>query len=152
MEEIEFSRWLFEGRPKQGKNKLPDGLNWLCCFAGSTKRHRENSIYCIFLESPHQVDMKNVVKCCKHFFAYFNALKTVCDALPMMKVLRQSIFWLLSDFSSVSFVSLLLFLFHFFRFFHFFCFFCLFFVSILFLSFIFCSFHLFLFLSFLSFL
>jgi hypothetical protein len=25
MEEIEFSRWLFEGRPKQGKNVPPDG-------------------------------------------------------------------------------------------------------------------------------
>ena len=30
----------------------------------------------MFLESPHQVDMKNVVKCYKHFFGYFNALKT----------------------------------------------------------------------------
>ena len=30
MEEIEFSRWLFEGRLRQGKNVLPDGLNWLC--------------------------------------------------------------------------------------------------------------------------
>ena len=33
MEEIEFSRWLFEGRLRQGKNMLPDGLNWLCYFA-----------------------------------------------------------------------------------------------------------------------
>ena len=79
MQEIEFSRWLFEGRPRQGKNVLPDGLNWLCYFAGSSKSHRENSISCIFLESPHQVDMKNVVKCHKHFFGYFNALKTHCD-------------------------------------------------------------------------
>ena len=37
MEEIEFSRW-------QGKNMLPDGLNWLCYFKGSSKSHRENSI------------------------------------------------------------------------------------------------------------
>ena len=37
--------------------------------------------YCIFLESPHQVDMKNVVKCYKHFFCYFNALKTHCDLI-----------------------------------------------------------------------
>ena len=78
MEEIEFSRWLFEGRPRQGKNVLPDGLNWLCYLAGSSKSHRENSISCIFLESPHQVDMENVVKCYKHFFCYFNALKTNC--------------------------------------------------------------------------
>ena len=82
MEKIEFSRWLFEGRPRQGKNLLPDGLNWLCYFAGNSKSHRENSISFIFLESPHQVDMKNVAKCYKHFFAYFNALKThsvICE-------------------------------------------------------------------------
>ena len=79
MEEIEFSRWLFEGRPRQGKNVLPDGLNWLCYLAGSSKSHRQNSISCIFLESFHQVDMENVVKCYKHFFCYFNALKTNCD-------------------------------------------------------------------------
>ena len=42
MEEIEFSRWLFEGRLRQGKNVLPDGLNWLCYFAGSSNSHHEN--------------------------------------------------------------------------------------------------------------
>ena len=76
MEEIEFSRWLFESRLRQGKNKLPDGLNQLCYFAGSSKSHRENSISCIFLESPHQVDMKNVVNCWKDFLQYFATLKT----------------------------------------------------------------------------
>jgi hypothetical protein len=40
MEEIELSWWLFIGRPNQGKNVLPDGLNWLCYFAGSSKSHR----------------------------------------------------------------------------------------------------------------
>ena len=79
MEKIEFSQWLFEGRLRQGKNMLPDGLNWLCYLAGSSKSHRENSISFIFLESPHQVDMKNVVKCYKDFFGYFNALKTNCE-------------------------------------------------------------------------
>ena len=39
MEEIEFSRWLFEGRLRQGKSVLPDGLNWLCYLAGSSKSH-----------------------------------------------------------------------------------------------------------------
>ena len=63
MEEIELLRWLFEGRPRQGKNVLPDGLNWLCYFAGNSKSHGENSISFIFLESHHQKDMKNVVKC-----------------------------------------------------------------------------------------
>ena len=76
MEEIEFSRWPFDGRLRQGKNVLPDGLNWLCYFAGSSKSHRENSISFIFLESPHQVDMKNIVKSSKHIFGYFNTLKT----------------------------------------------------------------------------
>ena len=79
MEEIEFSRWLFEGRLRQGKNVLPDGLNWLCYFAGSSKSHRENSISFIFLESPHQVDMKNVVKCWKDFLSYFTTLETYRD-------------------------------------------------------------------------
>jgi hypothetical protein len=53
----------FEGRLRQGKNLLPDGLNGLCYFAGNLKSHRENSISFIFLESSPQVDMKNVVKC-----------------------------------------------------------------------------------------
>ena len=32
----------------------------------------------IFLQSPHQVDMKNVVKCWKDFLSYFTTLKTYC--------------------------------------------------------------------------
>ena len=71
MEEIEFSRWLLKGRPRQGKSLLPDGLNWLCYFTGSSKSHLENSISCIFLESPHQLGMKDVVKSSKHFFWLF---------------------------------------------------------------------------------
>ena len=73
MEEIEFSRWLFEGRLRQGKNVLPDGLNWLCFFAGNSKIHFENSISFIFLESTHQVDMKDVS----------NAGKTFCPISPL---------------------------------------------------------------------
>ena len=91
MEEIEFSRWLFEGRLRQGKKLLPDGLNWLHYFAGNSKSHRENSISFIFLESPHQVDMKEVVKSSKHFFGYFNTLEThgeVC--LPHKPVILLS--------------------------------------------------------------
>ena len=76
MEEIESSQLLFEGRLRQGKNVLPDGLNWLCYFAVSSKNHRENSISFISLESPHQVGMKDVVKSSKHFFGYFNTLET----------------------------------------------------------------------------
>ena len=33
-------------------------------------------MFCIFLQSPHLVDMKKVIKCQKEFFAYFNALET----------------------------------------------------------------------------
>jgi len=79
MGEIEFSRWLFEGRLRLGKKVLPDGLYWLCFFAGSSKSHRENSISFIFLESPHQAHIKNVVKSSKHFFGYFNTLETHSD-------------------------------------------------------------------------
>ena len=77
MEEIELSWWLFEGRLMQGKNVLPDGLNWLCYFADSSKSHREYSISVIFLESLYHVDIKNVVKSSKHFFfGYFNTIET----------------------------------------------------------------------------
>ena len=76
IEEVEFSWWLFEGRLRQGKNVLPNGLNWLCYFAGSSKSHCENSISFILLESPYQADMKNVVKSSKHFSGYFNILET----------------------------------------------------------------------------
>ena len=62
--------WLFEGRLRQGKNVLPDGLNWLCYFVGNSKSHRENSIYFLFLESSDHLNMKNVVKFSKHFFVY----------------------------------------------------------------------------------
>ena len=86
MEELEFSRWLFEGRLRQGKKVLPDGLNWLCYFAGSSKSHHENSISFISLESPYRVDMKNVIKSSKHFFGYFNNLVTHSEGHRNQKV------------------------------------------------------------------
>ena len=93
MKEIEFSRWLFEGRLRQGKNVLPDGLNWLNYFAGSSKSHRENSISFIFLEFSHQVDMKNGVKSSKHFFEYFNTQETHSEESSesfLVKTLRNN--------------------------------------------------------------
>ena len=92
MEGIEFSRWLLEGRPRQGKNMLPDELNWLCYFAGSSKSHCENSISFMFWESLHQVDMKQIVKSSKHFFGYFNTLKThsACIALASNEMILLS--------------------------------------------------------------
>ena len=71
MEEIEFSQWLFEGRLRQGKNVLPDGLNWLWYFAGSSKSHHENSISFIFLDSRHQVDMKKRFQILQTLFGVF---------------------------------------------------------------------------------
>ena len=71
MKEIWFWQWLFEDRPKHGKRLLPDGLDWLSHIAGSSKSHCEILTSCIFLQSPHQVDMKNVVKWSKVFLGYF---------------------------------------------------------------------------------
>ena len=71
MEEIEFSQWLFEGRPRQGKNVLPE-LAVQVAQKAIVKISK-------FLESPHQVDMKHVFKSSKHFFGYFNALETLSD-------------------------------------------------------------------------
>ena len=45
----------------------------------SSKSHCENSISFIFLKSPHQVDMKIVVKSSKHLFGYINTLETHSD-------------------------------------------------------------------------
>ena len=106
MEEIEFSRWLFEGRPRQDKNVLPDGLNWLCYFAGNSKSHRENSISFIFLESPHQVDMKNVVECQKDFFAYFNALETHSDKSVIVSFKTEYSSSMTSSSSAQSYIAL----------------------------------------------
>ena len=75
-------RWLYEGRLRQGKNVLPDELNWLCYFERRFKSHHELSISFIFWESPHQVVMKNIVKSTKHFFWYFNTLETHSDQAP----------------------------------------------------------------------
>ena len=43
------------------------------------KSHREKKFFCIFFQSPHQVDMKNIVECHREFIAYFNGLETTCE-------------------------------------------------------------------------
>ena len=43
------------------------------------KNTGEKFCFCIFFQSPHQVDMKNVVECPREFIAYFNALETTCE-------------------------------------------------------------------------
>ena len=58
-EEIEFSRWLFEGRPRQGRNVLPDGLNWLCYFEGSSKPSWEfNFLYIFVIPSSSRLEKR----------------------------------------------------------------------------------------------
>ena len=47
----------------------------------------------IFLESPRQVDMKNVVKSSKHFFEYFNTQETHSEESSesfLVKTLRNN--------------------------------------------------------------
>ena len=47
-----------------------------------SKSHCEKK-NCIFFQSTHQVDMKNIVECYKHFFGYFNALETNGEEFPL---------------------------------------------------------------------
>ena len=91
MEEIEFSWWLFDGRLRQEKKVLPDGLNWLCYFAGSSKSHRENSCLSYFwnpLSSRHEKRCQIL----QTFFRYFNTLETpsaVSTIEPLKKVINS---------------------------------------------------------------
>ena len=78
MKEIEFSRWLFELPAKQHSQFSPSGSTFLPCLSLLSKSHHGNSISYKFLESPHQVDLKNVVKSSENFFGYFNTLETQC--------------------------------------------------------------------------
>ena len=55
------------------RSQISDQKMWII-----SKSHREKKFFLIFLQSIHQVDMKNVVKCYKDFFPYFKALKTNC--------------------------------------------------------------------------
>jgi hypothetical protein len=63
MQEIELSRWLFELPAKLHSQFSPAGSTFLPCLGLPSKSHRKNLISSIYLESPHQVDMKNFVKC-----------------------------------------------------------------------------------------
>ena len=54
------------------------------------KSHREKKKFCIFFQSTHQVGMKNVVKCFKHFFGYFNALETHSVVSKLVSVMWKT--------------------------------------------------------------
>ena len=44
---------------------------------------KKNTVkFCIPFQSTHQVDMKNIVKCWKDFFGYFNALEVHSEQSP----------------------------------------------------------------------
>ena len=63
----------------------------MCC--GFKKKHRDFFFH--FFQSPHQVEMKNVVECHREFIAYFNALETTCAVATallrtVMVVLRSA--------------------------------------------------------------
>ena len=67
---------------------------WQHIFAlswSALKSHRENSISSIFLESPHQVDMKNVVKSSKHFLGISILQKLTCAAPSVVQGPKQSL-------------------------------------------------------------
>ena len=68
MKEIEFSWWLFELPAKYHSQFSSSGSIFLQCLSPSSKSHCENSISSIFLEFPHQVNMKNVVKSSQTLF------------------------------------------------------------------------------------
>ena len=70
--------FLRAGYLRQGTNVLPDGLNWLCYFAGSSKAIVRIQFLAYLLESPHQVDMKNVVKCYKHYHHHIDPYRQPC--------------------------------------------------------------------------
>ena len=70
-----------------------------------SKSHREKKFFLIFLQSIHQVDMKNVVKFSSDFFPYFEALYTNSVQYDVVSVfMKQSllksgwtgnVFWIL---------------------------------------------------------
>ena len=48
----------------------PDGLNWLCYLAGSSKSHLGFFFLHFFEKTPHQLGIKEIVKCWKGFLWY----------------------------------------------------------------------------------
>ena len=42
-------------------------------------------IFCIFLQSPHQVDWKNAVKCCRLFMVFYQSGNILCDKFDGVK-------------------------------------------------------------------
>ena len=69
---------------------LPDWLDWLSYLADSSKSHCEISISFIFLQSPHQVELKNVAKWWKDFLLYFTTPVTYHEQQQQFLTLAQN--------------------------------------------------------------
>ena len=70
-------RVAFWGQTKAGQKWAARWAELAVLFCRELKKPSwEFIFFYIFLESPHLVDMKNVVKSSKHFFGYFNTLET----------------------------------------------------------------------------
>ena len=63
-------------RTDQGRAENNCQYSRLSYLAGSSKTHCKISISCLFLQSPHQLEMRNFVKYFKGFFWHFNTLET----------------------------------------------------------------------------
>ena len=63
------------------QNSTANSAHLAAHFCPSLKKPLWESNLFQFLESPHQVDMKKVVKSSKHFFGYFTTLETQSDML-----------------------------------------------------------------------
>ena len=81
MKEIKLSWWLFELPEKQHSLFSLSGSTFLPCLSLPSRSYHDSSISSIFLESPHQVDMKKVVKSSKHILRHFSTLETHSDLI-----------------------------------------------------------------------
>ena len=79
------------GFQKYERNRILTMAFWAPCKIAQPIQPIWNSIFSIFLESPHQVDMKNVVKSSKQFFGYFNTLETHSEILQLLYMFSESI-------------------------------------------------------------
>ena len=99
MKEIEFPQWHFELPAKQHSQFSLLAAHFLPCLSLPSKSHCEKSISSIFLESPHQVDMKNVVKSSKNFFGI--SILQKLKVIPSTPSNDSSDMWMLATLSTL---------------------------------------------------
>ena len=82
---------------RKHRRLLPDGLEWLSYLSGGSQSHCDISIYFIFSQSTHQVDIKNVVIYKEDFLTYSNTPGTYHGmvlspgALPYLGLLAERV-------------------------------------------------------------